>query len=105
MERSRLTSIDNEHENSAADAHMDAAEKIDHAKELVGQALTEIEDISRGMREKIVDERNPSYNESAGKKMPSEGEMQKADKCARDASSKEARRQSEQQYDWSLPVF
>jgi hypothetical protein len=35
------------------------------------------------MREKIADERNPSYNESAGKKMPSEGEMQKADECAR----------------------
>jgi hypothetical protein len=105
MERSRLTSIDTEHENSAADARMDAAEKIDHAKELVGQALTEIEDISRGMREKIVDERNPSYNESAGKKMPSESEMQRAVERPRDANSKEKCRQSEQQYDWSLPVF
>lgn len=57
------------------------------------------------MREKIVDENNPSYNETAARKMPSESEMQKADKCARDADSKEARRQSEQQYDWSLPVF
>jgi hypothetical protein len=51
VERSRRTSLDTEHEKRAADAHMDAAEKIDHAKELVGQALTEIEDISRGMRE------------------------------------------------------
>ena len=34
--------MDTVRENTAADAHMDAAEKIDHAKGLVAQALTEI---------------------------------------------------------------
>jgi hypothetical protein len=85
---------------SAVDAHTHAAEQIDHAKELVGQALSEIDDISRGMREKIVDENKPSYNEAAGKKMPSESEMQEADECAKDADSKERSREAEQQSDW-----
>ena len=76
VERSQLTSMEAERENSAADAHMQAAEQIDHAKGLVGQALGEIDDISRGMREKIVDEKNPSYKdvERGGKEMPAERE-------------------------------
>ena len=71
---------------------------------LVGQALTEIEDISRGMREKIVDEKNPSYKdaERGGKEMPSEREMKEAVERARDANSKEKCRQAEQQSDWRL---
>ena len=90
--------------NSAIDAHTHAAEQIDHAKELVGQALAEIDDISRGMREKIVDEKNPSYKdaERGGKEMPSESEMKEAVERARDANRKEKCRQAEQQSDWRL---
>ena len=71
--------METEHENSAANAHMQAAEQIDHAKGLVGQALGEIGDISRGMREKIIAEKNPSYKdvEHGGKKMPSESECRR----------------------------
>jgi hypothetical protein len=49
VERSRLTSMDTE-ENTAADAHMDAAEKIDHAEGSVRKALDDIQDVSRDMR-------------------------------------------------------
>src|SRR6202521_802537 len=95
---------EDESANSAVDAHTHAAEQIDHAKGLVGQALGEIDDISRGMREKIVDEKNPSYKdaERGGKKMPSEREMKEAVERARDANSKEKCRQAEQQSDWRL---
>ena len=92
--------------NSAVDAHTHAAEQIDHAKGLVGQALGEIDDISRGMRKKIVDEKNPSYRdaERGGKEMPSESEMKEAVERARAADSKERSRQAEQQSDWRSAV-
>ena len=70
----------------------------------MGEALGEIDDISRDMREKIVAEKNPSHNDAAehgGKKMPSESEMQEADECARDVDRKEKNRQ-EQESDWRL---
>ena len=93
--------------NSAVDAHTHAAEQIDHAKRLGGlQALGEIDDISRGMREKIVDEKNPAYKdaERGGKEMPSESEMKEAVERARAADSKERSRQAEQQSDWRSAV-
>ena len=96
------------HTNNAVDEHMQAAAKIDHARRLVGEALGEIDDISRGMRGKIVDEKSPSYNDAAehgGKKMPSESEMQQADECARDADRKEKNREAEQESVWRLPVL
>jgi hypothetical protein len=105
VERSRRASMDTEHENSAASAHMQAAAQIDRARGLVGEALGEIGDISRGMREKIVAEKNPSHNDAAeygGKKMPSESEMQEADECVRVADRKEKNRQAEQESDWRL---
>jgi hypothetical protein len=87
---------EDESANSAVDAHTHAAEQIDHAKGLVGQALGEIDDISRGMREKIVDEKNPSYKdaERGGKEMPSESEMQEAVERASAADIKERSRLS-----------
>lgn len=97
--------MDTEHENSAASAHMQAAAQIDRARGLVGEALGEIGDISRGMREKIIAEKNPSHNDAAeygGKKMPSESEMQEADECVRVADRKEKNRQAEQESDWRL---
>jgi hypothetical protein len=72
--------MDTEHENTAADAHMQVAGKLRQAEWSVRKALNDIQDISRGLKETIIDENNPSYNEAAGKKMPSES-------------------------DWSLPVF
>ena len=98
---------EDESAKSAVDAHTHAAEQIDHAKGLVGQALGEIDDISRGMREKIVDEKNPSYKdaERGGKEMPSESEMKEAVERARAADSKERSRQAEQQSDWRSPVL
>ena len=105
VERSRRASMDTEHENSAASAHMQAAAQIDRARGLVGEARGEIGDISRGMREKIIAEKNPSHNDAAeygGKKMPSESEMQEADECVRVADRKEKNRQAEQESDWRL---
>ena len=40
---------------AAAQEHAQAAEQVDLAKGLVGQALGEIEDISRGMKETTKD--------------------------------------------------
>jgi len=57
-----------EHEKNAAEAHKQAAAQLDRARGLVGQALGEIDDISRGMKETMHD----------GKKLPSESEMQQA---------------------------
>ena len=41
--------------NTAAQEHEQAAEQIDRARGLAGQALGEIDDISRGMRETTKD--------------------------------------------------
>jgi hypothetical protein len=59
----------------------------------VQKALDDIQDISRGSREKIGDETD-------GKSLPSESEMEQAVERARDANSKEKSRQAEQQSDW-----
>jgi hypothetical protein len=86
--------------NSAVDEYMQAAGKLHRAEWSAQKALGEIQDISRDMREKFVDEKNPSYNhpaEHGGKKMPSESEMQEAVKCARAADRKEKNLQAEQQ--------
>ena len=93
--------MDTEH---VVDEHMQAAEKLDRAEWSVQKALDEIQDISRGMREKIVDEKNPSYKdvERGGKEMPSEREMKEAVERAGDADRKERSRQAEQQSDWRL---
>jgi hypothetical protein len=48
--------------------HAQAAVQIDRARGLVGQALGEIDDVSRGMKETMHD----------GKKLPPESEMQEA---------------------------
>ena len=105
--------MDTEHENTAADAHMDAAEKIDHAEGSVRKALDDIQDVSRDMREKIVDEKNPSYNGTMkdatdrmndDKKLPADSEMQEAIERVRDADNKEKSRQAEEQSDWRSAV-
>jgi len=85
VERSRRTFIDAEHDNIAARAHIQGAEQVDRAKN-VGEALGEI----------------GSYNDVAehGGKMTSESGNQEADERARDADSKETRRQSEEQSYW-----
>ena len=57
-----------EHAKSAVDEHKQAAGQIDRARGLVGQALSEIDDVSRGMKESMHDD----------KKLPSESEMQEA---------------------------
>ena len=91
-------SREDESANSAVDEHVQAAGKLHRAEWSVQKALGEIQDISRGMREKFVDEKSPSYNDAAehgGKKMPSESEMQQADECARDADRKEKNREAE----------
>jgi hypothetical protein len=70
VERSRRA--DGEYEagqaNIAADEHTQAAGQLDRARGLVGQALSEIDDVSRGMKDTMHD----------GKKLPSESEMQEA---------------------------
>jgi hypothetical protein len=85
--------METQHENSAADAHMQVAEKLDRVEGSVQKALDDIQDISRGSREKIGDETD-------GKSLPSESEMEQAVERARDANSKEKSRQAEQQSDW-----
>ena len=68
------------------------------------------------MREKFVEEKNPSYKDEAdinsaaetmndNKKLPPDSEMQEAVERARDANSKEKSRQAEQESDWRLPVL
>ena len=89
----RRRPIEAQHENSAADAHMQVAEKLDRVEGSVQKALDDIQDISRGSREKIGDETD-------GKSLPSESEMEEAVERARDANSKEKSRQAEQQSDW-----
>jgi hypothetical protein len=84
--------METQHENSAADAHMQVAEKLDRVEGSVQKALDDIQDISRGSREKIGDETD-------GKSLPSESEMEQAVERARDANSKEKSRQAEQQSD------
>jgi hypothetical protein len=69
--------------NRTVDEHMQAAAQLDRAEGSVHNALDEIQDISRGMRDKIIDEKNPSYKDAAdrmhdGKKLPPESEMQQA---------------------------
>ena len=85
--------METQHENSAADAHMQVAEKLDRVEGSVQKALDDIQDISRGIREKICDETD-------GKSLPSEGEMEQAVERARDTNRKEKSRQAEQQSDW-----
>jgi hypothetical protein len=78
-----------QHENSAADAHMQVVEKLNRVEGSVQKALDDIQDISRGIREKIGEETD-------GKSLPSESEMEQAVERARDANSKEKSRQAEQ---------
>jgi len=78
-----------QHENSAADAHMQVAEKLDRVEGSVQKALDDIQDVSRGIGEKIGEETD-------GKSLPSESEMEQAVERARDANSKEKSRQAEQ---------
>ena len=85
--------METQHENSAADAHMQVAEKLDRVEGSVQKALDDIQDISRGSREKIGDETD-------GKSLPSESEMEQAVERARDGNSKEKSRQADQQSDW-----
>ena len=85
--------METQHENSAADAHMQVAEKLDRVEGSVQKALDDIQDVSRGIREKIGEETD-------GKSLPSESEMEEAVERARDANSKEKSRQAEQQSDW-----
>ena len=61
-------------ENTAAQEHEQAAEQVDRARGLVGQALGEIEDISRGMKETTKD----------GKKIDLSPAEQHADQARRD---------------------
>lgn len=42
-------------EKTAADAHQKAAEQVERAKSLVGQALGQIEEISRGLKNETHD--------------------------------------------------
>ena len=54
--------METQHENSAADAHIQVAEKLDRVEGSVQKALDDIQDISRGIREKIGDRRQePSF--------------------------------------------
>ena len=107
---------EDESANSAVGEHIQAAGKLHRAEWSVQKALGEIQDISRDMREKFVDEKNPSYKDEAdiksaaetmndNKKLPTESEMQQAVERARDANSKEKSRQAEQQSDWRSPVL
>jgi hypothetical protein len=86
----RRRPIETQHENSAADAHIQVAEKLDRVEGSVQKALDDIQEISRGNREKIGDETD-------GKSLPSESDMEQAVERARDANSKEKSRQAEQQ--------
>ena len=74
VERSRRsTARDIADSDSAADAHMQAADIIDHAEGSIRQALGEIQDVSRDMRDTIDDE-------SSHKTLPSESEMEESAK-------------------------
>ena len=56
---------EDESANSAVDEHIQAAGKLHRAEWSVQKALGEIQDISRDMREKFVEEKNPSYKDEA----------------------------------------
>ena len=65
-----------EHANIAVDEHKQAAEQLDKARGLVGQALNEIDDVSRGMNDTIRGGMNDTIRDS--KKLSSESELQEA---------------------------
>jgi hypothetical protein len=75
-----------EHTTTAAKEHKKAAEQNDRARGLVGQALGEIDDISRGMKESMPDK----------KRLPSESEMQEADEVAKANNLSPAERHADQ---------
>jgi len=101
---------EDESANSAVGEHIQAAGKLHRAEWSAQKALGEIQDISRDMREKFVDEKNPSsYKDEAdiksaaetmNDKLPTESEIQEAVERARDANSRERSRQAEQESDW-----
>ena len=64
-------------EKTAADAHQQAAEQVERAKGLVGQALGQIEEISRGRKNETHD----------GKAMPSE-DRRREDEAAEAATDR-----------------
>ena len=89
--------MDTEHTNSAVDEHMQAAGKLDRAEGSVQKALDEIQDISHGMKENIMLEKNPRTDD--GKQLPSQSEMLERVERARAANSKAKCRQAEQRSD------
>jgi hypothetical protein len=82
-----------ERSNSATDGHMQAAGQIDRAKWSTSRALDDLNELSHDVREKVVDETNPSYEDAADrmhhqKEMPSESETQEAVERARPSDSR-----------------
>jgi len=84
---------EDEYIDGAADEHEKAAGQLDRAEGLVHKALDEIHDISHGMRETIIEEKNSRI----GMALPSESEMDRAAERARAADSQVKTRQAEQQ--------
>src|ERR1700722_17150884 len=79
VERSRRTSMDTEHQNSAAEAHMQAPEKLDDSEGSGRKARDDIEEISRGARES-----DAADGMTDGKSLPSDSEMEQAVERARE---------------------
>jgi len=75
-----------DHAKTSADEHEQAAEQVERARGVVGQALGEIQDISRGMKESMHD----------GKKLPSESEMREAVEVANASDLSPAERHADQ---------
>ena len=89
---------EDESASSAVDEHVQAAGKLHRAEWSVQKALGEIQDISRDMREKFVDEKKPSYKDEAdvksaaetmndNKNLPTESEMREAVERAKASDS------------------
>jgi hypothetical protein len=79
-----------EHANSAVDEHMQAAGQIDQAKGPMRKALNDLNELSHDIREKVVDERNSSFGDSADrmrgrKDLPNESEMEETVEVAKAA--------------------
>jgi hypothetical protein len=90
------TPREDESSNSAVDEHMQAAGKLHRVEWSVQKALGEIQELSRDMREKFVDEKNPAdrmadskiapETMNDNKNLPPESEMREAVERAREAN-------------------
>jgi hypothetical protein len=108
--------MDTEHDNDAADAHMQAAGKIRQAEGSIRKALDDIQEGSRDLKGTIIAENNPSYEGKEAiknaadrmkddKKLPVDSEMEKAvERAKATVGTLEAARQAASDRLWLRPA-